>query len=95
MKITNSHKLFYANKKLGIKNDITIHSLINEQVRIRDSFLTEKYNACRIIASNYRRQDFDKFIKMLEHWRLHAATRQLMLASSRLLRNMKNKRSVR
>lgn len=95
MKITNNHKLFYANKKLGMKNDVSIHTLVNFQVTRPDAFLTEKYNACRIIASNYRRQDFDKFVKMLEHWRLHAATRQLMLASSRLLRNMKNKRSVR
>lgn len=92
MKITNPHKLFYAEKKLGLKLTVSIHSLINPPTR--DAFLTDKYNAYKIIRSHYKRTGFEVTIKKLKYWRLHGATRRIQVASARLLRTLRRKKLI-
>ena len=86
MKITPKHVQYYGERKFHkhLKNpQISIHQLINPPTR--DAFLTDKYNAYKIIRSHYNRTGFEATIKKLKYWRLHGATRQIQVVSARAL----------
>lgn len=56
MKLTNNHKLFYANKKLNVKNDISIHLLINDQIPILNrEVYCDKHNDLNLLKMLVKR----------------------------------------
>ena len=95
MKITAKHVQYYGERKFHkhLKNpQISIHQLINPPSR--DAFLTDKLNSYKIIRSHYKRTGFEATIKKLKYWRLHGATRQIQVASARLLRTLRRKKLI-
>ena len=69
---------------------MSIHTLINHQVKIYDSFLNDKHTAYKVINTHYHRLDRNKFIKRLEWLVTNGATRELKKASARMLRKLQN-----
>lgn len=90
IKISNEHKIFYFNKKLNIENKVCVHTLINYQNKIYDSFLTDKMTAYAIISALHKRLDRQKLLKRLEWLTKNGATRELKKASARTLRKLQS-----
>lgn len=88
MKLNNNHKLFYAEHKLKLRKTISVHALINAQVDKPDAFKTDKYNAYKIIASNFKRLNNNDFHKKLFYFSQSGATPQMRKAASRVRRKL-------
>lgn len=92
MKLNNNHKLFYAEHKLKLRKTISVHALINAQIETLietpDAFKTDKYNAYKIIASNFKRLNNNDFHKKLFYFSHSGATPQMRKAASRVRRKL-------
>ena len=91
MKLTQKHKIFYAEKKLNLERTVSVHELIQPVTFERD---LKHHNAWNVIKSNYRRKSFEEFLGQLFAWKLHGMTPEIRKCSRQLL-NKFRKRGIR
>ena len=96
MKITPKHVQYYGERKFHKHLKTHRFPFTNLLTHPPETlFLTDKYNAYKIIRSHYNRTGFEATIKKLKYWRLHGATRQIQVVSARLLRTLRRKKLIR
>lgn len=91
MKVTQKHKIFYAEKKLNLERTVSVHELIQPITFEQDR---KYHNAWNIIKSNYRRKPFEEFLGQLFAWKLHGSTPEIRKCSRQLL-NKFRKREIK
>lgn len=91
MKVTQKHKIFYAENKLKLEKTINVHELIQPITFEQDC---KHHNAWNSIKSNYRRKPFEEFMGQLFAWKLHGMTPEIRKCSRQLL-NKFRKRGIK
>ena len=91
MKLTQKHKIFYAENKLKLEKTVSVHELIQP---VTFELYYKHHRAWNIIKSNYRRKPFDEFLGQLFAWKLHGMTPEIRKCSRQLLSKFR-KRGIR
>ena len=88
MKLTQKHKIFYAENKLKLEKTVNVHELIQPVTFERDR---KHHNAWNIIKSNYRRKAFKEFLSQLQAWKYHGMTPEIRTCSRHLLSQLRKR----
>ena len=74
MKLTQKHKIFYAEKKLNLERTMSVHELI-QPITFKQDY--KHHRAWNNIKYNYRRKSFEEFLGQLFAWKLHGMTPEI------------------
>ena len=88
MKLTQKHKIFYAERKLNLERTVSVHELI-QPVAFKQYY--KHHRAWNIIKSNYRRKPFKEFLSQLHAWKYHGMTPEIRTCSRHLLSQLRKR----